>query len=87
MPESPQRHEDQMSALHEQALILARVETKVDRCLSEHVAQDRKLEDIDGRMRTTERLIWIAVGGVSILGAFGMFAMSALLKAIKLGGL
>lgn len=42
-----------------------------------------KLEKIDQRLRTIERLVWVATGGVIIIGAGGIFFMNALINAIS----
>lgn len=59
---------------------LERLEGKIDECLKDHTRTANALEAIDTRLRTVERLVWIAMGGVIVLGVLMNHAIGVVTK-------
>ena len=60
----------------------ARLEGKIDLCLKDHDRTAGALIAIDDRLRVCERLIWIAVGGVVVIGGLMNYFSAAIIKAM-----
>ena len=74
--------EDVQDRYHEIALSFGRIEA----AFVEHAKDDKQMVDtmggLDTRMRTIERLVWIAMGGVAVIGGlvavYGTFILKLL---------
>lgn len=57
---------------------------RIEMAFNQHLSDDRKMTDsivrIDNRLRTVERMVWIAVGGIIIIGASIPIATSIILR-------
>lgn len=64
------------------AIEFARIEGKIDECLRDHGRTAGALTAIDDRLRVCERLIWVSVGGVLVIGGLLNYFSGTILKAI-----
>ena len=60
---------------------------RIETAFTEHLKDDKQMNagisKIDERMRTVERLTWIAVGGTTVIGGMIIIFFSIVLKYIK----
>ena len=60
--------EDVQARYHDIALSFGRIEAAFMQHLNDDKQMTKYISDVDKRVRTVERLTWIAVGGIAVIG-------------------
>ena len=76
--------------LESQGIIPRMVRTvfsRIETAFRQHLDDDKKMglgiSQLDDRLRTVERLVWIAVGGIVVIGASIPIGMSIIIHYMK----
>ena len=75
--------EDVQSRYQEVAVTFSRIEVAFKQHLEDDKEMNVGISALDSRLRTVERLVWVAVVGIAILGAGSGIAITVLLHYMK----
>lgn len=74
--------EDVQARYADLMVTFGRIETAFQQHLKDDKAMGEGLQGMDARLRVIERLVWIAVGGIIVLGALIGLIGSSILRGI-----